>query len=120
MSKKNYEKPQKGNPHGLTIDQHVFPKRSIERFAGQDGRVYVYLKSKQVYFQAAPGDVIFCAKRIWDQRAEYGYMREIEDKFQALAESIICGDLKEIDQQNTEILNDFLVGILQECKYSCD
>jgi hypothetical protein len=47
-------------------------------------------------------------------------MREIEDKFQALAESIICGDLKEIDQQNTEILNDFLVGILQECKYSCD
>ena len=27
-----HEKPQAGNPHGLTINQHVFPTASIARF----------------------------------------------------------------------------------------
>ena len=38
------KKPQKGNPHELTVKQHCFPRRSIERFANKDGIVNVWLK----------------------------------------------------------------------------
>ena len=34
---------------------------------------------------------MFCAKRIWDQRAEIGYMKDIEDQFQRLATRIVIG-----------------------------
>lgn len=30
----HYPKPQKGNPHKLTIDQHIFPKPCISRSYG--------------------------------------------------------------------------------------
>jgi len=36
-----YQKPKKGNPRELTVNQHVFPKRSIDRFANDQGRVSV-------------------------------------------------------------------------------
>ena len=37
-----YEKTEKGNPHNLTINQHCFPSRSIERFSNNDGCVEVH------------------------------------------------------------------------------
>jgi hypothetical protein len=42
MTKQVYLKPQKGNPHGFTINQHVFPLASIARFSNGDGRVSLY------------------------------------------------------------------------------
>jgi hypothetical protein len=36
LTKARHEKPQKGNPHDLTINQHVLPVASIARFAGGD------------------------------------------------------------------------------------
>ncbi len=33
---------------------------------------------------------MFCARRVWDQRAEAGYMREIENRFQDLAGRVIA------------------------------
>lgn len=39
----------------------------------------------------SPTDPMFCAKRAWDQRAESGYMRQIEDEFQVVADEIIAG-----------------------------
>jgi hypothetical protein len=36
-----FEKPQKGNPHCLAIDQHTFPSKSIARFADANGRVQI-------------------------------------------------------------------------------
>jgi len=38
-----YKKPQKGNPHQLTVKQHCFPARSIARFADSEGCVEVKL-----------------------------------------------------------------------------
>ena len=109
MRKKKFEKPQKGNPHQLTINQHVFPVRSIERFVGKDKMVCVYLKPKNTSFRAIPENEIFCANRTWDERAEAGYMRDIEDKFQVLAEAIIRGGIQKVGSEETKILNDFWV-----------
>lgn len=109
MAKKLFEKPQKGNPHQLTVNQHVFPVRSIERFTGEDKRVCVYLKSKNISFRVGPDHEIFCAKRTWDQRAESGYMKDIENKFQAIAEDILKGSIKEIGIEEARAINDFWI-----------
>jgi hypothetical protein len=86
-----YEKPQKGNPHCLTINQHVFPARSIERFADADGKVSVRLLRLNKLIKLSPEDQLFCARRVWDQRAEIGYMKGIEDEFQSIADRIVNG-----------------------------
>lgn len=65
-----YEKTQKGNPHQLTINQHYFPARSIERFVRPDGRVDVHYIKNSKNFQVKPNNPIFCARRAWDQRVE--------------------------------------------------
>ena len=85
------KKPQKGNPHELTLKQHCFPRRSIERFANQDGIVHVWLKEQGKSIPARPEDQVFCARWVWDQRAEDGFMREVEDAYEALAEEIVQG-----------------------------
>ena len=85
------EEPQKGNPHQLTIKQHVYPARSIERFADMDGTVEVWLRQNKKMFRASPDNSLFCARYTWDQRAESGYIKAIEDKFQILADGIENG-----------------------------
>jgi hypothetical protein len=86
-----YERTQDGNPHQLTILQHVFPARSIERFANRQGEISVKYLSTGRIFRVKGNDQIFCAKRVWDQRAEHGYMKNIEDKFHNIAERITSG-----------------------------
>ena len=83
--------PQKGNPHGLTVKQHCFPRRSIERFANPEGIVNVWLNDQAKSIPVRPEDRIFCAHWVWDQRAESGFMREVEGAYQALAEEIAQG-----------------------------
>lgn len=107
MTKTKHEKPQKGNPHRLTVMQHVFPAKSIERFADIEGNVVVADALRKHVRPAKPGDLIFCARRAWDQRAEAGYMRHIESAFQALADKIIDGVVSEIGEAEKRVVNDF-------------
>jgi hypothetical protein len=86
-----YERTQDGNPHQLTILEHVFPARSIKRFANRQGEISVKYLSTGKIFRVKADDQIFCAKRVWDQRAEHGYMKNIEDAFQDIAERITNG-----------------------------
>lgn len=97
------EKKQRGNPHSLTVCQHSFPAASIVRFAGADGRVEVYLIHQKKQVRLKPEDQLFCGKRVWDQRAESGYMKEIEDNYQQLARAVFSGSKKTIvkDEQLT-------------------
>jgi hypothetical protein len=102
-----FEKPQKGNPYGLTIKQHTFPRASIARFADSDGLVSVFHIATGKNLKLSPDDHLFCATRIWDQRAEEGYMKEIEDSFQSLAEAIIGERILAIGPVETPVVNDF-------------
>lgn len=86
-----YEKTQKGNPHQLTIMQHCFPKRSIARFGRPDGTVDVRWLKNAKGFRVRPDDPLFCARRSWDQRAESGSKRDVEDVYQELADRIVKG-----------------------------
>ncbi len=102
-----YEKPQRGNPHRRTIKQHTFPAASISRFTNRDGTVSVYHISSKKILKLPTDNQLFCAKRNWDQRAEDGYMKEIEDKFQALADCITGGPLCVVGTNEQKIINDF-------------
>jgi len=86
-----YQKTQKGNPYSLTVDQHVFPVASLRRFADKGGSVWVTRRGWREPKKLSPRASIFCARRAWDQRSEYGYMRHIEGRFQALADRIVAG-----------------------------
>lgn len=109
MSKKSFEKPQNGNPHQLTINQHFFPRRSIERFAGVDKMVCVYSKAKKKYLRLHPNNEIFLTRRTWNQRAESEWMRDIEDRFQALADAVIEGSVQDISIEDARTISDFWI-----------
>jgi len=83
----NYEKPQSGNPHKITINQHTFPKKSISRFS-KEGKVDVFLKNQEKIIPARPDDKLFCAKRLWNESMERHLMSRIESKFQCLVDSL--------------------------------
>ena len=89
----NYERTQRNNPHQLTVKQHCFPKKSIERFTNKDGVVHVRLIEQDKTVLLKPDDYNFCARRTWDERAETGYMREIEDRYQELADKIAASKI---------------------------
>ena len=98
-----YEPTQPGNPNELTHRQHVFPKRSIERFY-QDGRVDFVDLSRGKRRQARADEKMFCGERAWSHGAEHGFMKDIEDAFQALAEAIIVDPDVALDHEQTETL----------------
>lgn len=76
------------------------------RFAGRDGNVSVKPRQSEREFRLSPDDELFCARRSWDDRAESGYMKEIEDGFQILAREII-GGRRGINVQSSKIVTRF-------------
>ena len=102
-----FEPPQKGNPHQLTVNQHTFPSASIARFANEKGAVQVLRKASVKHFHAKPTDRIFCAQRVWDQQAEGGFMKGIEDAFQELASAILDDPAFRLGSQHFVVINEF-------------
>ena len=100
-----FEKPQTGNPHQLTVNQHCFPSSCIERFCNHSGTVEVKLKSSKTSFGALPSNKVFCAKRAWDQRAESGYMLSIENEYRDFANQIIGSDLNVVAAKDNSIVS---------------
>lgn len=86
---RRYERPQRGNPHGFTIRQHVFPAASLTRFTGSSRMLQVYQRGTGEIVERAPSNEIFCAMRAWSQSAEQGFMHTIEGRFQPLAERLL-------------------------------
>ena len=101
-----FEKPSPGNPHQLTIKQHIFPQASIERFCTTSGAVSVQRKSENASKALMPNNPMFCAKRVWDQRAESGYMIKIENTFQDLASKVVCESITTLTAEQQAIVTD--------------
>jgi len=101
------EKTQSGNPHALTIRQHIFPAASISRFTDGTGCVRIVKKNGGRQLLLSPTDPYFCAPRVWDHGAEAGFMKDIEDKFQEIAGSVLDHDLREFSSEHNVALTDF-------------
>ena len=98
--------PQPGNPHALARRQHVFPAKSIARFA-REGGVEIHDFVRQKRRRAKPDDPLFCADRAWSHGAETGFMKRIEDAFQKLAEQILARDVTSFDDSQVDVISDF-------------
>lgn len=108
--KRNAEKTQPGNPHGLTRKQHVLPARSIERFTRSDGYVSVLLKNRPDHtksIRVSPDNPLFCADRVWAHGSEISCKNSIEDPFQELAERILSGETTTIGEDDKAIVDSF-------------
>ena len=97
---------QKGNPHSLTRNQHVFPVASLRRLADSSGSVSVLRKGWRRPKSLLIRNPIFCARRTWDHRSEYGYMRHIESRFQALASRIV-GAYRALSEPECKFVTEF-------------
>ena len=109
-TKRRSEKTQPMNPHGLTINQHVLPVKTIERFAGVDRRVAVIFKEgrrSSEIDRLSPKNILFCAKRVWNQRSEDIAKKTYEDPFQDLAERVIAGTTQCLDPKDNVIATCF-------------
>jgi hypothetical protein len=85
------ERTRPKNPNNLTLNQHVFPSKSIERFTDQSGCVSVHRLHRAETICVKPNNPIFCARRAWDEGTETGYMKRIEDDFQRIVDPIVEG-----------------------------
>lgn len=101
-----YQATQKGNPHRLTLKQHVFPRRSIERYYGTTGGVDLYLPKQQKRIRALATHDVFYAKRAWSHRIESGFMADIERRYQEVAESIVQGQKTTIPAADHQAITD--------------
>jgi hypothetical protein len=110
---KRPEPVQKGNPHKLTVNQHTFPSRSIERFA-QGGGVEVREKGPGRTLRRPPDDVLFCARRVWDHRSEHGFMLKIENAFQRVADKILQGQQSLTKVEHFSITDFYLLWNLRQ------
>ncbi len=113
---KKYEKTQPRNPHQLTIKQHCFPRKSIARFANDGGLVHVHLVGPAKTVSLKPDDANFCALRVWDQRAESGFMKDVEGAYQDLADKIADGKVvRRLRQTEKQAITDMYV--LWHCRW---
>ena len=79
------------NPHRLTWKQHLFPVRSIERFAtGNTVQTFLIKQRKTVCI--APRNSRFYVQRVWDERTER-ISKQIEDSFQNLADVVVKSEM---------------------------
>lgn len=88
----------------MTVKQHVFPAGSISRFVGDDRCVSVYIIKKQEEKHFKRDDEVFCRLRAWDQLAESGWMKQIEDKYQILADAVLAGSIHTITEKEEPII----------------
>ncbi|MBF8660818.1 hypothetical protein [Pseudomonas putida] len=107
MIKVHYEAVQKTNPFDLVVKQHVFPAESIHRFTGSSGTVQVFMKDQAWVRNLAPKNHYFCALRAWDQKSEVGYGRDIESRFQRLADKILARTVRTINFIDKVAIDEF-------------
>lgn len=100
------ERTQRRNPHKLTVKPHIFPAKSIARFA-ESGIVDFYDLVHSKRRPARPDDQIFCARRSWNHGAEHGFMKAIESAFQELVEPLAPGTKAEFDSSQSDLISEF-------------
>ncbi|CAN7383082.1 hypothetical protein [Variovorax sp. LjRoot178] len=96
-----------GNPHQLVVNQHIFPRSAIQRFADVDGTVQVERLASSVTFRTRPTDRTFCARRAWDQATETVRSHPIEKTYAALADQLVSGEVQTLTPEMDKTVSEF-------------
>ncbi|WP_189415165.1 DUF4238 domain-containing protein [Cellvibrio zantedeschiae] len=91
----------------LVKNQHVLPSKSIERFCNEKGMVQAHRIQGNNTFPANPRNKMFCVHRLWDQRAEQGYGKKIEDNYQSVVERVLASGCRVLSSKDNEIISEF-------------
>ncbi|TVQ83327.1 MAG: DUF4238 domain-containing protein [Micavibrio sp.] len=110
-----YEKPQKRNPHQLTVKQHIFPNFCVKQFYNSNNRVELFDKNTNKVSYVTGSDSLFCAKRVWDQSSESGYMKSIEDKYEDMLKRTYHKVTYQISEQDQITVGEMF--FLWMCRY---
>lgn len=101
-----YDQTLPGNPNQLTIQQHIFPRGAIQRFAAPDGLVEVDRFTGET-FRAKPTNAVFCAQRVWDQASETTRSAPIEQAYASLADRIGRGEVQSLTDKMHKTVTEF-------------
>lgn len=75
-------------------------------------------KSGEQDLWLTPGDSYFCARRLWDQKAEAVFMKAIEDRYQDVARDIVSGAITALDAtMNMDVTDMYLLWTLRHERY---
>lgn len=97
----------KGNPHQITIKQHIIPQQSIKRFYNENNCVKVRLIKQQKTICVNSKDKNFYTLRCWDHNTE-NYMTSIENSFQKLCDKIIKDGINfKIDEKENAVITKY-------------
>lgn len=105
--KRIFEPTTRGNPQNLTIDQHVFPRSAITRFANGTGRVETQSLRAPSSRMRVPTEKIFCASRAWDQAAETYRTVGYEEPYRKLADAIASGKVASLSAEQHQVVTLF-------------
>lgn len=97
-----YEKTTHDNPNKLTKDQHYHSRYCIEKFLNSNDRIEVFIRQSAEIKQLTPKAELFCAMRMWDQRAESGFMLSIENAFHE-----VIDNPKEFSERNHVAITEY-------------
>jgi hypothetical protein len=100
---------QKRNPHGLTANQHLFAAASINRFSDVNGSVEVKRIGAKQSFLVKSDNKIFCANFVWDHGSESGFMKKIEDQYQALINDVLNDKVLQFSGVQNQIITKMYV-----------
>lgn len=95
-----------GNPNQLAVNQHIFPRSAIRRFAAADGLVEVDRFTGET-FRAKPTNELFCAQRVWDQASETTRSATIEQAYASLADRIDRGEVNSLSDEMHKTVTEF-------------
>jgi hypothetical protein len=104
-----------GNPHQLTIQQHVFPRSAIARFSDSEGFVQVRRLASSNICKAKAKNHIFCAQRVWDQVTERDRSHRIEIGYEKLADKIAAGSISSLNSEMNYTVSEFYALWEQRC-----
>jgi hypothetical protein len=62
---------------------------------------------EKITFQANPRNKMFCVKRVWDQRAEQGFGKNIENSYQSLVERVLASATRSLSNDDNKIISMF-------------
>jgi Protein of unknown function (DUF4238) len=115
MIDEKYIRAMKNN---VVYRQHIFPKRSLDRFCADSGAIQIRWVDGRDSITTGSNNSMFCTpkKRTWSQKAELLYGKRIEDSFQGVIENSIENDLYELSESDSRKITEFYALWLYRCE----
>lgn len=102
-----HERTLPGNPNQLIVNQHIFPRSAIQRFANAEGMVQVERLAGGRPFLTRPTSSMFCAQRAWDHATETRRSHPIESAYADLADRVARGEIQTLSPAMDKAVSEF-------------